>query len=129
MNSYTNAAQREKTMTRQTTIRTSVGTKARTIVWNILLASLVVPLTIGIQAPAQAAETWDGARMTFAKTNYANWTQQANQDRITTNVWLTRKNNQGLFNIATESFYTNSSPTNTEWAYGTTADLPLTFKS
>jgi hypothetical protein len=67
--------------------------------------------------------------MTFAKTNYANWAQQANQDRITTNVWLTRKNNQGLFNAAAESSYTNWSPTNTEWAYGTTADLPLTFRS
>ena len=51
----------------------------------------------------------------------ADWTMEANQDRITDNVWLTRANTRGIFNIKTESNYTdNMSPADTEWAFGTT---------
>jgi hypothetical protein len=69
----------------------------------------------------------------FNKPNGADWTLEANQDRITDNVWITRKNNQGLFNIAAETGYTGSyddspSPQGTLWAYGTAADYEnLTF--
>jgi len=79
---------------------------------------------------ATATQIWSGTRLAFSKANNADWTAAANQDRITTNVWLTRKSTQSLFNIALESGYvTNTvSPAGTEWAYGTTADLPLTFK-
>ena len=35
--------------------------------------------------------------ITFEKENYADWTLAENQDRITDNVWITRKNNQSIF--------------------------------
>ncbi len=69
------------------------------------------------------ATVWNGDVITFTKSDYADWTLEANQDRITSNIWLTRKDNQGLFNIYNEAgfeyFY---SPYGTEWAYGTTAN-------
>lgn len=78
---------------------------------------------------------WNGPSMTFAKAANSDWTQAANQDRLTANVWLTRASTQGLFNIATgkETSYdrnSNISPSDTEWAAGTTADFAnLTFSS
>ena len=78
-----------------------------------------------------AQTTWTGATTTFIKANYADWTLATNQDRITDNVWITRANNQGIFNIVTESSYTDfSSPADTEWAIGTTANIgSLTFQN
>lgn len=80
-----------------------------------------------------AQTIWDGPNMTFTKINFADWTLQANQDRITPNVWITRANNQGIFNIAQEPSYTGmgttgNSPLDTEWAFGTTSNIgALTF--
>ncbi|PKP39720.1 MAG: hypothetical protein CVT98_00735 [Bacteroidetes bacterium HGW-Bacteroidetes-15] len=57
----------------------------------------------------------------FEKVNYADWTLEANQDRITDNVWITRANNEGIFNIKYESSYddnNNISPDKTLWAWG-----------
>jgi len=65
---------------------------------------------------------WTGAKTTFTKADYADFTLEANQDRITTNVWITRQSSQGIFNIKTESGYVNTSPDDTEWATGTTAN-------
>ena len=73
---------------------------------------------------------WTGAAITFTKANNADWTNAGNQDRINDNVWLTRKDEAGLFNIAQEdgfsggSFGTRSggSPFDTEWAFGSIAD-------
>ena len=48
-------------------------------------------------------------------------TQPANQDRLTSRVWLTRDQSEGLFNAVTESSYDmgpNTDPTDTEWSYG-----------
>ncbi len=45
-------------------------------------------------------------------------TQATNQDRITTNVWLTRASSKGLFNAASETNATTLSPAGTEWAFG-----------
>lgn len=72
---------------------------------------------------------WTGSKLTFEKTDGADWTLEANQDRITDNVWLTRADNKSLFNIVAEASYTNfSSPSDTEWAIGTLDDLStLTF--
>lgn len=66
---------------------------------------------------------WDGPNITFTKSNFANWTLQANQDRITSNVWITRADTQGIFNINQEASYNSLSPKDTEWAFGTTANL------
>lgn len=72
---------------------------------------------------------WDGPKITFTKENNADFTLEENQDRITENVWITRGNAQGIFNIKTEMAYADFlSPADTEWAFGTTSDIAsLTF--
>ncbi|MEQ8525225.1 FG-GAP-like repeat-containing protein [Gracilimonas sp.] len=68
--------------------------------------------------------------LTFTKANFADWTQAANQDRITDNVWLTRQDEQGLFNYADETGWNGGdiSPSGTQWAFGNTDNLgTLTF--
>lgn len=68
---------------------------------------------------------WTGAITTFTKTDSADWTLPENQDQITDNVWITRADAQGIFNIAQEESFTDvyiSSPTKTRWAYGSTSD-------
>ena len=59
----------------------------------------------------------------FTKPDSADWTLPENQDRISTNVWITRKHNQSIFNIAQEDGYSGAagSPTGTLWADTTTA--------
>ncbi|NUN69346.1 MAG: VCBS repeat-containing protein, partial [Bacteroidetes bacterium] len=64
----------------------------------------------------------DNGTITFEKSDYADWTQEANQDRITDAVWITRKNSQGIFNISAQSGYNNTAPSGTEWAAGSIAD-------
>ncbi len=77
---------------------------------------------------SQAQTIWTGPKITFSKSAGAIWTLEGNQDRITDNVWITRANIQGLFNIAQETSMASNSPIGTEWAYGTTSDLNnLTF--
>ncbi len=72
---------------------------------------------------------WDGPDLEFEKFGHANWTLESNQDRITENIWITRADIKGLFNIASEDEYINLvSPLGTEWAMGTTADIDnITF--
>jgi hypothetical protein len=72
-----------------------------------------------------AQTEWTGATITISKANFADWTLEANQDRITANVWLTRADTRGLFNIVSETEFDNTdytSPLDTEWANGTIAD-------
>ena len=59
----------------------------------------------------------------FTKPDSADWTLPENQDRISANVWITRKHNQSIFNIAQEDGYSAAagSPTGTLWADTTTA--------
>ena len=79
-----------------------------------------------------AQTTWDGPTMTFTKADNADPTLEANQDRITSNVWLTRGNSGGqIYNAKTESSSSkSSSPDDTRWAFGTTSNLgSLTFST
>ena len=57
----------------------------------------------------------------FTKQDSADWTLSENQDRIADSVWITRKHNQSIFNIAQEEGYSGSdgSPLGTLWANGT----------
>ena len=59
----------------------------------------------------------------FTKSDSVDWTLPENQDRISANVWITRKHNQSIFNIAQEDGYSGAagSPTGTLWADTTTA--------
>ena len=79
-----------------------------------------------------AQSIWNGPTLTFTKADNANPTLEANQDRITPNVWLTRGNNGGqLYNAKKESDSSKStSPDDTRWAIGTTSSLEsLTFST
>ena len=88
---------------------------------NALL--VIVPLII------QGQEIWNGNFIEFEKDSLADWTLEENQDRITDNVWLTRKNIRGIYNIAQENGFShlNGSPIDTEWAFGTTAEYDQLF--
>ena len=92
------------------------------------VAALVGLAIVGAQA--QGATIWEGPITNFTKPNSADWTLPANQDRMTSGVWLTRNTTLGLFNAATETNYTHhSSPADTEWAYGTLANYAsLTYR-
>jgi len=72
---------------------------------------------------SNAQTEWTGAPITITKESNADWTLEANQDRITSNVWITRKNNALIFNIVseTESNF-DVSPADTEWALGSISD-------
>ncbi len=71
----------------------------------------------------EAATVWSGPKQVFTKSDGASPTQAANQDRLTSNVWLTRGTSQGLYNVARETAFSHtSSPADTEWATGTTAN-------
>ena len=83
------------------------------------LLLFVVLLFNGINAQT----IWNGPNITFTKAPLADPTLQENQDRITDDVWITRGNSQGLFNASKESSHSITSPTGTEWAKGTTADI------
>ena len=79
-------------------------------------------------SPCVAQTVWTGPTITFTKPNGANWNLPENQDRMTDNVWITRANYGGIFNIAQEAYYTGISPIDTEWAYGSAEDYEdLTF--
>lgn len=72
---------------------------------------------------------WAGPTITFTKANNTNWKLEENQDRITDSVWITRGQDKGIFNIFRDSVYSSITPTDTEWAFGTNANLTgLTFK-
>ena len=68
---------------------------------------------------------WDGQTITFTKADGAPPNVEANQDRITDNVWITRGNNGGqIYNAKTESSANkSSSPAGTEWAVGSLDDV------
>jgi hypothetical protein len=67
---------------------------------------------------AKSQSIWDGPNTIFSKAANEDHTQVSNQDKITELVILTRASTKGMFNIKSESSYTNnSSPTGTEWAF------------
>ncbi|MEM8526166.1 MAG: T9SS type A sorting domain-containing protein [Bacteroidota bacterium] len=80
-------------------------------------------------APTSAQTIWDGPTMTFTKPASADWNLEENQDRITENVWITRRNRWSIFNIAEGEITAKPScstspgqPFGTRWAWGKTAD-------
>ncbi len=90
---------------------------------------LAVSVLISFGGAVHGATIWTGPATTFTKASFADWTLPANQDRLTANVWLTRADTQGLFNIKQETGYGSVSPVDTEWAYGAAADwASLTFQ-
>ena len=82
-----------------------------------------------LSATVEATTIWAGPPIVFAKQDFADPALAANQDRITSNVWLTRGSTRGVYNIAKESVFNhNVSPIGTEWATGSAANWQsLTF--
>lgn len=96
---------------------------------SVLFAAAALALGLAA-APARALEVWSGRTFVFTKADFADWTQAANQDRITNSTWLTRKDSQGLFNFAGEPGFGVGSPAGTEWATGNAVNhASLTFQS
>ena len=62
-------------------------------------------------------EVWSGLDYAFEKLDGADWSLEANQDRITDNVWLTRGDHNPLFNAFDQTEHTSSNPSDTEWAF------------
>ena len=85
-----------------------------------------------LAGPSENAIIWNGPTLTFVKDNGADPTLEENQDRITSNVWITRDNDGGqIYNIASEDGANkDSSPAGTRWAVGTLDQLDnLNFTS
>lgn len=81
---------------------------------------------------SEPAIIWKGVKKTVTKNDGSDPALEANQDRITDKVWLSRKNDGGgLYNLKTENDYVqNTSPKGTKWAKGTTANVDmLEFKT
>jgi hypothetical protein len=79
-----------------------------------------------------AQTVWSSAKgtVTFTKQANADWTQAANQDRITDSVWITRASSQRIFNIRKENASATDSPYGTLWAFGTIDSFAtLTYKT
>ncbi|KXX71919.1 hypothetical protein AVL50_03800 [Flammeovirga sp. SJP92] len=80
--------------------------------------------------PPQNLPSVGDNEVSFTKAANTDPNSEANQDRITDNVWITRGNDGGqIFNIKENSTYSkNSSPVGTEWAVGTVENKDnLTF--
>ena len=81
-----------------------------------------VALVVGFALANSAAAVptiWSGLSMTFTRPADGPSTDPANQDRITSNVWLTRDTLEGIYNIKQETEYdkpTFHAPTDTLWA-------------
>ena len=93
------------------------------------LPRLAILAFIGAAAPGFAATIWNGPLMTFSQAPGSNPSLPANQDRITSDLWITRATSLGLFNAHNESSFTHfSSPQGTLWADGTLANaLALSY--
>jgi hypothetical protein len=94
---------------------------------NMIACVLIVLPFTGV---AQIVWKKSEGTKTITKPSYADWTQEANQDRITDSVWITRANSQRIFNIRKENASATTSPFGTEWAFGTTDSFTtLTYKT
>ncbi len=69
---------------------------------------------------------WNGPTITFTKANFADASDEANWDKITDSVAITRGDFRSIYNPIFQSGPTDgrdTNPTNTLWAIGTTTDL------
>jgi Secretion system C-terminal sorting domain len=83
---------------------------------NLVLGFMLIMLFVVINVVAQD--------VTFTKEDYADWTLEENQDRITDIVWITRQESNQLFNIFSEEEAEGDvSPMDTEWIMGSTYDI------
>ncbi len=89
----------------------------------IKFSCLLIAISLFPSTATADPTVWTGPKIVFTKADWADWTQEANQDRITDNVWITRADSRPLFNARTEGeFQGRFSPEDTEWAVGSTVD-------
>src|SRR5262245_8257911 len=70
---------------------------------------------LSVATVLKAATMWNGPAISAGDFNQP--------DQITTNVWITRGGSQGIYNAVSEIGFSHFfSPSNTEWADGTTAN-------
>jgi len=103
----------------------------KTIVYRLLIV-WTCTLFCAMQATAATVWAWDpGTNFDFEKQDYEDPTLEDNQDRITDNVWITRGDNQGLYNAENESSFSYGfSPSDTQWADGSATNYEsLTFRT
>ena len=83
-----------------------------------------------VQGDTSSSNIWDGPTVVFSKADGADFTLESNQDRITSNVWITRGNAGQIFNIAKENSAVKAdSPVGTLWAKGNIDNIDnLTFE-
>ena len=81
-------------------------------------------------SPTSSYTLWRGNTISFSMAASADHNAEANQDRITDNVWITRAGVGQLFNVRSENVAnSNTSPAGTAWAQGTFDDIAnLTFQ-
>ena len=81
-------------------------------------------------SPTSSYTLWRGNTISFSMAAGADHNAEANQDRITDNVWITRAGVGQLFNVRSENVAnSNTSPAGTAWAQGTFDDIAnLTFQ-
>jgi hypothetical protein len=77
-----------------------------------------------------SSNIWSGPMVQFSKEDGSDSSQESNQDRITSNVWITRGNGGQIFNIAKENSANKAnSPAGTLWAKGSVDNIDnLTFE-
>ena len=68
------------------------------------------------------SEVTDESRVRFTKAATTDWRLEENQDRITSNVWLTRGSEGLLFNAKVESKHNGAGPKGTKWFLGSLED-------
>ena len=87
-------------------------------IWKAALGMLMMSATSVVRVGA-APTIWNGPTTNFTHINGSNPLLAANQDRLTSDTWLTRGSSQGLFNAHNESAFSHfASPTGTAWATG-----------
>lgn len=103
----------------------------------ILLLSILILISFScsseddeIVGDTTSSNIWSGAMVQFSKEDGADFSQESNQDRITSNVWITRGNAGQIFNIAKENSAVKAdSPVGTLWAKGNIDNIDnLTFE-
>ena len=102
----------------------------------ILLSSAIILTSVScsseedeVMGDTSSSNIWNGPMVQFSKEDGADFSQESNQDRITSNVWITRGNGGQIFNIAKEnSANKTNSPVGTLWARGSIDNIDdLTF--
>ncbi len=106
---------------------------------NLILLSSILIFTLSscssdeeeITGDTSSANIWNGPIKIFSKADGSDHTQESNQDRLTSNVWITRGNGGQIFNIAKEdSADKGDSPTGTLWSIGNVDNIDnLSFRN